>query len=321
MTSEKYWQERFEAMADYYYKQGDKTLPELQKLFKNTNDEMKKEMLLFYDKYGENIKAPSFVTLPDGTQVIDGTKVARVVPLKEALKYDRLVGLSTKLNTILKDLASGEKKYMTKTLSTIAEDAYYNSWYEMFYGYKIGFKVDLITPEQIKEIISHPVNGQNFITRVGINNQLLANQINQIITSGITQGLSITDMTKRLSDGVGMGYKVAERLIRTETTNTYSQSTLQMYNKSGIVKEYRYLATLDNRTSAICQDLDGKVFKIDNAITGLNYPPMHPNCRSTTVSIFDDEVFERRARDANGKTYTVPSNMTYHEWKKQYGSL
>jgi SPP1 gp7 family putative phage head morphogenesis protein len=128
-------------------------------------------------------------------------------------------------------------------------------------------------------------------------------------------------MTKRLSDGVGMGYKVAERLIRTETTNTYSQSTLQMYNKSGIVKEYRYLATLDNRTSTICQDLDGKVFKIDNAITGLNYPPMHPNCRSTTVSIFDDEVFERRARDANGKTYTVPSNMTYHEWKKQYGSL
>ena len=106
--------------------------------------------------------------------------------------------------------------------------------------------------------------------------------------------------------------------MRTEITNTYNQATLQGYKESGIVKQYEYLATLDLRTSAICADLDNDVFDIDKAVVGLNYPPMHPNCRSTTVAKFDDEVSTRRARAEDGTTYTVPSNMSYKEWDEIY---
>ena len=49
---------------------------------------------------------------------------------------------------------------------------------------------------------------------------------------------------------------------------------------------------------------------------------MHSWCRSTTIcGISDEELAEmkRRARDPeNGKTYTVPANMTYEEWYRKY---
>ena len=79
---------------------------------------------------------------------------------------------------------------------------------------------------------------------------------------------------------------------------------------------YVFVATLDNRTSQICQELDGKKFKLSEAEEGVNYPPMHPYCRSTVRAYISDDVekdLKRRARDENGKN-TVVDNMSYSEW-------
>lgn len=32
--------------------------------------------------------------------------------------------------------------------------------------------------------------------------------------------------------------------------------------------------------------MNGKVFNIDEAIQGVNVPPLHPNCRSTVAAYF-----------------------------------
>lgn len=50
--------------------------------------------------------------------------------------------------------------------------------------------------------------------------------------------------------------------------------------------------------------------------------PFHANCRTTTIPYFDDEFNEgemRAARGEDGKTYDVPADMTYSEWKKLNG--
>ena len=123
-------------------------------------------------------------------------------------------------------------------------------------------------------------------------------------------------MSKRLASNVESGYKVAERLMRTEITNTYAQATLHGYEQSGIVKEYEYLAYLDKRTSSICRDLDGKKFKVKDAVTGLNYPPMHVNCRSTTLANFNDEEFNRVVRDPETReVYRFNDRQSYEQWK------
>lgn len=72
----------------------------------------------------------------------------------------------------------------------------------------------------------------------------------------------------------------------------------------------------------MCRELDQKVFPVAERKTGVNYPPMHPWCRSTTLSTIRDEDLKRWGRDAyNPKTRRkekVPGDMTYAEWYKKY---
>ena len=93
------------------------------------------------------------------------------------------------------------------------------------------------------------------------------------------------------------------------------------YEECGI-RKYRFVATLDLRTSTICRGLDGKVFLVSEQQPGKNCPPMHPWCRSTTVCEIEEEALEemqRRARDpVTGKTYLVPADMTYEQWYENY---
>jgi len=324
MPSKEYWTKREELRAARLYNQADKSLKDLKSIFYEANLKINKEISYFYTQYGINMKSPVFETLKDGTQVLKGESIKRTVPMYEASKYKRLDSLKKQLNLILGDMAKDQKAYMITELKLLAQESYTTQYFNIFEGYGTGWSFDQLDPKMINQLIYNPVNGQDFSKRIYTNRNLLANQVQQELDNGLIQGISTRDMTKRIEkkikpllvdDKKGAAYRVAETLMRTEITNTYAQATLQGYRESGIVKEYEYLATLDNRTSSICQDLDGKVFKLENATTGLNYPPMHPNCRSTTLSKFDDDVFERRARDEEGNTYTVPSNMNYKEWK------
>lgn len=88
------------------------------------------------------------------------------------------------------------------------------------------------------------------------------------------------------------------------------------------VEKYQILATLDNKTCKNCGDLDGKIFCVTDAVIGLNFPPFHQGCRCTTVPYYDDmdlTDMPRVARDPEtGKTYDVPGDMTYNDWKEKY---
>ena len=87
------------------------------------------------------------------------------------------------------------------------------------------------------------------------------------------------------------------------------------------VKKYILVATLDSRTSEICQELDGKICNEDEFKVGETAPPFHPWCRTTTAP-YVERLYNkgfRSARDPEtGKTYTIPSNLTYKQWKEQY---
>lgn len=86
------------------------------------------------------------------------------------------------------------------------------------------------------------------------------------------------------------------------------------------VEEYEIVATLDSHTSDICRSLDGKVFKMSDYKPGVTAPPFHVYCRSTTAPHFKDnfDVGGRAARGADGKTYYVPDDVTYSEWKRAF---
>ncbi len=76
----------------------------------------------------------------------------------------------------------------------------------------------------------------------------------------------------------------ASRLLVTESTRVQAESQKLTYLKDlGEDGEYKYVAKIDKKTSKICHSLNGKVFNVKDMIPGVNAPPMHPWCRSTTV--------------------------------------
>jgi SPP1 gp7 family putative phage head morphogenesis protein len=114
-------------------------------------------------------------------------------------------------------------------------------------------------------------------------------------------------------------------LIRTSINQVANETSQQVYKANqDVTKRYRYVATLDSRTSPICRSLDGREFAYGKGPT----PPQHFNCRSTTVPIIDysglgisrpPQTELRRPNTAFGPSRarrgdTVPSNQTYGEW-------
>ena len=131
-------------------------------------------------------------------------------------------------------------------------------------------------------------------------------------------GESIYKTSRKVSEAFDTAAYNAQRLIRTETTYATNQAEL-LAEKELDIDRYKFVATLDTRTSTICQKHDGKIYKTDDAKPGVNFPPMHPNCRSTHISYFPDGMPQfRAAKDKDGNRITVPADMTYDEWYEKY---
>ena len=152
----------------------------------------------------------------------------------------------------------------------------------------MGVMAPGIPREAIKKIIEYPYAGKMFSDRIWDNKDALVKYIQQDLTVGIIRGDSIQKMARQLKKDLNVLYYQAERLVRTETNYAMNQAHLKGYKDSGVVEKYEFLAAHDKRTSKLCRDLDGEMFELSKAVVGENYPPMHPNCRSTVVPVLED---------------------------------
>ena len=111
-------------------------------------------------------------------------------------------------------------------------------------------------------------------------------------------------------------------IVRTSINQVQNQASQAVYaaNKK-VSPKYEYVATLDSRTSAICQRLDGQTFAYNNGPT----PPQHFNCRSTTVPVVDFDGLQKKYPKLEkppatqfdtrpSATGRVPQGTTYGNW-------
>lgn len=88
------------------------------------------------------------------------------------------------------------------------------------------------------------------------------------------------------------------------------------------IKKYQYICTLDLKTCPICAKLDGKIFLVSKRKVGVNCPPMHEECRCTTISVVDEKYMSEMTRTFRDpitfKSVEVPRNMSYAEWYDKY---
>lgn len=174
--------------------------------------------------------------------------------------------------------------------------------------------------QTVQEILNYKIEGKHFSNRIWTNTDILAEQINSKIATAVAIGQSPEKTIREVRERFDVGRFYAERLVRTESAFYHNSAELRAYQELGVEK-YRIIATLDGRTSDICQHKDHKVFKISEVKQGVNFPPFHPLCRTTTAAYFGEE-FEpetRIARDSKtGKSYEIP-NMSYEQWAKISG--
>lgn len=208
-------------------------------------------------------------------------------------------------------------------LASEYDDGYYRQVFNT--QQRIGYGKDFIKPNAaaVDKAILNQYQRQNFSQTLYSHCEHFSKDLKENLVTGLIRGENLDRMASRIRQRMGVSQSAAKRLVRTETAYIYEQATKDAYEECGI-EEYEYLATLDNRTSEMCQELDGKHFKVKDALPGKNYPPMHPNCRSTTVCYFPDgkekkKQGSRLAKDGGGKYYEVPADMTYKQWIKKHG--
>lgn len=234
-------------------------------------------------------------------------RITRLEALKESIY------INTKL------AADVEINQSTKLYTDNINKAYYANLFDIQKGLGIGFNVAEMPLESVQEILKNKWSGEHYSKRIWRNTDVLAEKLEEVITIGLMNGKSSRKMAIELEELSNYGKFAAERIIRTETTYISNAAEIESYKECRIDK-YIFIATLDLRTSKVCREHDKKIFKVKDAESGVNLPPLHPYCRSTTRAYFDNmEMLKRRARDPEtGKTYLVPGDMNYQEWYDKF---
>lgn len=337
--SNSYWLKRADKRMNSYHKSSDLTINKVNnaydKAIKDINEDINK---IFYkykldgnltDKEARqllNSKIPkkelnSIRSRIHGIQDEELKKYMMAELNAEAYKarITRLEALKESIYINTKLVADVEIRESTKLYTDNINNAYYSNIFEIQKGIGIGFNVAEMPLGSIQEILKNKWSGKHYSERIWGNTDVLSKKLEEVITAGLMSGKSSRIMAKELEELTNYGKFAAERIIRTETTYITNMADIESYKECGIDK-YIFISTLDLRTSKQCREKDNKVFQVKEAEPGINLPPLHPYCRSTTIAYFENRgAMERRARDPEtGEAYLIPSDMNYDDWYNKF---
>ena len=341
LSSKEYWEKR----EAYKLKKGLKDIKkierELLKSYKEAMNEIGKEISNLFYKYAKD----NNLSYSDAQKLLNGKEFKEFkYDLKTYMKLIEEAGdeqLLLELNTLamksrisrleelfyqcgkhINKLYEDANKRLTITYTGTVKKNYYQTIFDIHKSIGVGASFAMVDDDLIKQILTYPWTGRNFSQNLWQNRTLLKENLKREITQMIIRGEDARTVSKRLSNIMfenpkSNDFKNCMRLVNTEHSYFMSEATAKAYEELEVEK-YQFVATLDKRTSKICQDLDGEIIDLKDRVVGVNASPMHPNCRSCEVPYIKDDYSTRFARDAKGKRIEVPASMTYHEWAKIY---
>lgn len=164
------------------------------------------------------------------------------------------------------------------------------------------------------------IGNKNFSQRIWKDVDRLNKMLEEELPKSISRGDGGKRLITKLERSFNTSASNAQRLIHTESFRIYSKTRIKSFEDLGVEK-VELLATLDLKTSKICQNKDQKIVELKGATIGIDLPPFHPHCRTVFVAIFDDKLEEqlttsngRKARDPiDNKSYTT-GLKDYKQW-------
>lgn len=240
-----------------------------------------------------------------------------------SFRMKRLERLSDDLDRMRESIYHSEKTGSDAFYSDLMKDSYYKATFDLQQQTGLAYDFSGLPESEIKHLQSFSWigDGSTYSTDIWKNTGKLTSSIKDELLMSLMTGRDTRETAQAIAERFNVGQNDARRLVRTESAFFHNQMELLSYEEADIEK-YIFVAVLDKRTSHICQEHDNKVYDRDKATPGVNCPPMHPWCRSTTVAYDEDADYsklKRRARNPEtGKTELVPADMTYKEWYSKY---
>lgn len=331
--SKKYWEDRAAGRMVSYTAKAESTADTLGKAYYATARYLQGEandvFNAFTDKFELSIaEAETMLKNAPGKSMFEQMKTALAACTDEQKKQQletllsspayahrigRLNDLDSKISDMCSRLANAEIGVDTEHLGDIIQNAYMQTVFDVTKGADYRAAFDLIPESRVKAILSTNWSGQMFSERVWDNTNALADGLKHDMLVGIMAGKSEQHMADDIMNRCGVGAFEARRLVRTETTCVANMAELYGYKELDI-DEYEFSACLDSRTSDLCRELDGKVFKRNSAQAGVNLPPMHPFCRSTTLPVLpSEEDLDKELAELGDE---IGADVDFDEWER-----
>ena len=342
MDNSAYWAERFAQIEDAQHRKAALIAADIYDAYERAKRDLDKKIALWYARFAENnnitmAEAKQWLASKDLEEfkwdvwdyidhgkenAIDQRWMKELENASARVHVSKYEALKIQLRQSLEELAAKYEGAMQEGMSDVYQSTFYHTAFEVQKGFGVGFDIAGVDQHLVEKVLSKPwaADGLNFSDRIWNNKEKLIDTLNKELTQGIILGKDPQKIINAVSDKMDVSKTQAGRLVMTESAYFGSEARKDCFNDLG-VEQYVIVATLDSRTSEICQEMDGKVFKMSEYQVGLTAPPFHVNCRTTTAPYFEDMqgIGERAARDeVAGKTYTVPRDMKYGEWKKQF---
>lgn len=206
-----------------------------------------------------------------------------------------------------------------RILSEVAEDGYLHGTFMLQKSMGAGWNVDGMKGARTQIIVDHIFGEKQARKFVSVAADMADDKVLYEMLKG-----SEPKQVERSVDYVKQASQYrAKRESRTTITETASQAHKESYDRHG-VKMYQFKATYDERTCPVCGSMDGNKFPVSEAKAGRNYPPMHPNCRCTTVAVFTKEIEELMAPRvvtdySTGDRVQVSRDFNYRDWYVKFG--
>ena len=334
-----YWKRRMELLEEAQLKKGQAYFADLEKQYRITSQNIEKELTSWYSRFAVN----NNITMAEAKRILNTKELAEFKwDVEQYIKFgeenalnqrwmkelenasarvhvSRLEALKLQLQHQVEVLYDNQLDGFDKLLRNIYSEGYYHTAWEIQKAFNIGWDLHSLNSNQLDKILSRPWTGdkRTFSDRIWTHKQQLLVTLQTGLTQTVIRGEAPDKLISELSNQFRVAKNKAGRLVMTESAAFASAAQKDCFNALDVEK-YEIVATLDNRTSAICQDLDGEVIDMKDYQVGVTAPPFHAWCRTTTVPYFEDNYGERAARGADGKVYYVPSNMKYKEWKEKF---
>jgi SPP1 gp7 family putative phage head morphogenesis protein len=262
--------------------------------------------------------------------------------IRDALSGDELTDFQrTRLEALLADvdanIAAIQNRYWDRLKTDVIDIAEYQAGFEAATLTKAvetvntAFESVIPSPAQIKTaVLTNPlsVRGpdggkllESFVTDWSAAQR---KAFTGTIRRGYFEGQTNAQMVRAIrgtralkySDGLlSITKRGADAMVRTAVQHAASQARVETWKSNAdLATEYSWVSTLDNRTTAVCRSLDRKVFKIGKG----PLPPIHINCRSTTILQLAPEFdWLNKGAQRASMNGPVPQDLTYYAWLKE----